>query len=91
MTTQEESKLRHLHKWRDKIIKKRGVDHSMILSNKQLLTLIRNPPTTLEELDKFHFLSDWKLQNYGITLLKALHSEPYDDLLEGLIPIKRKK
>jgi ribonuclease D len=91
MTTQEESKLRHLHKWRDKIIKKRGVDHSMILSNKQLLTLIRNPPTTLEELDKSHFLSDWKLQNYGITLLKALHSEPYDDLLEGLIPIKRKK
>lgn len=91
MTTLEEGKLRHLHKWRDKIIKKRGVDHSMILSNKQLLTLIRNPPNTLEELDKFHFLSEWKIKNYGSSLLKAIRSEPYDDLLENLIPIKKKK
>lgn len=90
MTPQEESKLRHLHKWRDKIIKKRGVDHSMILSNKQLLTLIRNPPQSLQELDTHHFLSEWKLIHYGKSLLKALHSEPYEELLEGLVPIKKK-
>ena len=91
MTSAEEAKLRHLHKWRDKIIKKRGVDHSMILSNKQLLQLIRSTPSTLEELDKFHFLSKWKVDNYGPSLLKALRSEVYDDLIEPLIPIKTKK
>lgn len=91
MTASEEAKLRHLHKWREKIMKKRGVDHSMILSNKQLLQLIRTTPDSLETLESFSFLSKWKIQNYGPSLLKALHSEPYDDLLEPLKPIKRKK
>lgn len=90
ITPSEEAKLRHLHKWREKIMKKRGVDHSMILSNKQLLVLIRDTPSSLETLEKFHFLSKWKLQNYGPSLLKALNSEPYDEFIENLIPIKKK-
>jgi ribonuclease D len=91
MTPVEEAKLRQLQKWRDKIIKKRGVDHSMLLSNKQFLHLIRNPPIDLEALKKEKFLSDWKIENYGPGFLKALKNEPYDEFIQHLKPIKQKK
>ena len=71
-------------------MKKRGVDHSMLLSNKQLLLLIRNPVKTLEELEEKKLMSSWKVKNYGPSLLKALGSEPYEDLISSLHPIKKK-
>lgn len=91
LTPQEEGKLRHLQKWRDKIMKKRGVDHSMLLSNKQFLYLIRNPKKDMEELRNEKLMSEWKLTHYGPSLLKALNNEPYEDLLKDLRPIKQKK
>ena len=91
ITPQEETKWRQLHKWREKIIKKRGVDHSMILSNKQMIHFIRTQPKSLEDLFQSGFLSRWKVENYGPSLLKALASEPYEELLDHLKPIKTKK
>jgi ribonuclease D len=91
ITPHEMGRLRHLQKWRDKIMKKRGVDHSMLLSNKQLLQLIRKPPKDIEELRKENMMSNWKVDHYGNSLLKALANENYEDLLSSLRPIVAKK
>jgi ribonuclease D len=90
-TEEEDLKLKNLHKWREKIMKHRGVDHSMILSNKQMIHLIRNEPKSLDDLTNSGFLSEWKVQNYGKSLLKALNDEPYDNLIKELIPITNQK
>lgn len=91
LTPHEMGRLRHLQKWRDKIMKKRGVDHSMLLSNKQLLQLIRKPPKDLEDLRAESLMSNWKVDTYGPSLLKALSNENYEELLGVLKPIKQKK
>ncbi len=91
ITPHEMGRLRHLQKWRDKIMKKRGVDHSMLLSNKQLLQLIRKPPKDIEDLRKENMMSNWKVDHYGPSLMKALANENYDDLLGLLRPIIAKK
>jgi ribonuclease D len=91
ISPEEEAKLKALQRWRDKIIKQRNIDHSMLLSNKQFLYLIRNPPKDLSELQKTKLMSNWKVNNYGPSLLKALNGEPYEDLIKNLRPIGQKK
>lgn len=90
MTPAEEVKLRHFHKWRDKIMKKRNIDHSMLLSNRQFLQILRTKPADLEALEKLEILSGWKVKNYGPSFLKMLKGDPYDDLINHLKPIGAK-
>ncbi len=82
------AKLVLLRKWRSKIIQKRKIHHTMIISNRQMLQLIQNPPKDLEELEKTNIMSKWKVQNYGPSLLKALNNEPYENLIAHLKPIR---
>lgn len=87
----EKAKLVLLRKWRTKIIQKRKIHHTMIISNRQMIQLIQNPPQNLEELEKSNIMSKWKVQNYGPSLLKALNNEPYDHLITHLKPIRAKE
>jgi ribonuclease D len=91
ITPKEEITLRYLHKWRDKIMKKRNMDHTMLLSNKQFLLMIRSMPMDIECIRKLGIMSEWKIENYGQSLLRALNNEPYDDLIQNLksIPVRK--
>ncbi|HMZ66964.1 MAG TPA: HRDC domain-containing protein, partial [Leptospiraceae bacterium] len=84
---EEETPFKQLRKWRDKIMKKRNMDHTMLLSNKNLIQIIRSNVSTLEELRNLSLISEWKIQNYGPSILKALKNEPYDDLINPLVPL----
>ena len=87
----EESLFKQLRKWRDKIMKKRNIDHTMLLSNKNLILIIRSKIDSLEELRALSLMSEWKVQNYGPSILKALKNESYDDLLNHLVPLSKVK
>ncbi|MBK6604279.1 MAG: HRDC domain-containing protein [Leptospiraceae bacterium] len=87
----EESLFKQLRKWRDKIMKKRNIDHTMLLSNKNLILIIRSKINSLEELRALSLMSEWKVQNYGPSILKALKNESYDDLLNHLVPLSKVK
>ncbi|MDX1960526.1 MAG: HRDC domain-containing protein [Leptospiraceae bacterium] len=91
ITPLEEGKLRGFHKWRDKVMKKRNMDHTMLLSNKQFLQILRNNCETIEDIQKLNLISEWKLKNYAPSLLKLIKNEPYEDLLENLMPIPKRK
>ena len=84
---EEEPLFKQLRKWRDKIMKKRNMDHTMLLSNKNLIQIIRSKVADLESLKSLSLMSEWKIQNYGPSILKALKNEPYDDLINTLVPL----
>jgi ribonuclease D len=88
---EEEPLFKQLRKWRDRIMKKRNIDHTMLLSNKNLILIIRSNVQNLDDLRKLSLMSEWKLQNYGLSILKALKNENYDDLLNHLVPLTRAK
>lgn len=63
----------------------------MLLSNKNLILIIRSKIDSLEELRALSLMSEWKVQNYGPSILKALKNESYDDLLNHLVPLSKVK
>jgi ribonuclease D len=88
---EEELQFKNLRKWREKIMKKRNMDHTMLPSNKQLLSIIRNSVQSLESLRSLNLMSEWKVNQYGNSIIKALNNENYDDLIQGLVPLNRPK
>ena len=88
---EEEQAFKQLRKWREKVMKKRNIDHTMLLSNKNLILIMRSDVKTLDDLRKLSLMSEWKIQNYGPSILKALKNENYDELLNHLVPLTRVK
>jgi len=88
---EEEELFKQLRKWRDRIMKKRNIDHTMLLSNKNLILIIRSNIQNLDDLRKLSLMSEWKILNYGPSILKALKNENYDELLNHLVPLNRVK
>ena len=43
----------------------------MLLSNKNLILIMRSDVKTLDDLRKLSLMSEWKIQNYGPSILKA--------------------
>lgn len=91
LNPEEEVIFQRLKKWRDKVMKHRNIDHSMLLSNKNLISVLQKNPQNIQELENMNLMSDWKLKNYGPMLLKALKNEPYEYLLKKMTVIKGKK
>ncbi|MCB1191482.1 MAG: HRDC domain-containing protein [Leptospiraceae bacterium] len=81
---EEKSLYKNLRKWREKVMKIRKMDHTMILSNKNLVTLIKSSPKNLDELRELSMMSEWKIRNYGPTLVKIIAKEPYEDTIREL-------
>ena len=91
---EEEEGFKNLRKWRERIMKKRNIDHTMLPSNKQILQIIRNKVSSIEDLEKLNLMSKWKLGNYGQSILLALKGENYDSFLAPLVvlpQVNRKK
>lgn len=91
LNPEEDALYNKLKKWREKVIRQRNVDHSMLLSNKNLVAIIKTMPANLDDLRKLNLMSEWKLQNYGPSILRAMRNENYDDLLKAMVVIRRQK
>lgn len=91
LKAEEENLFKQLRKWRDRIMKKRNIDHSMLPSNKHLITIIRANPKDLEGISSLGLMSEWKVKNYGPSILKVLTGENYDELIAGLTRVTRQK
>lgn len=89
LSVEEEKKFGALKKWREKVMNIRNFDHTLMPSNKQLMTIAKNPPGSLKELEALNILSGWKLKNYGPHILKVLEGSPYDEMLSGLSKISK--
>ncbi len=91
VSSEEEPKFKELRKWREKVMKKRNIDHSMLPSNKQILLMIRSNVESIEDISKLNILSKWKIENYGTSILKALKNENYDQELNNLKVLQNSK
>jgi ribonuclease D len=61
-----------LHEWRKARAAERGVESDVILSKEVLWALARNPPASLDDLDRVPGLGPWKRERYGAQLLDVL-------------------
>ncbi|MFW5709190.1 MAG: ribonuclease D [Chloroflexota bacterium] len=64
--------LREVYNLREAIAESRDVPPFKVLSNKALLELAQNPPSTIPELKRIHSLSARQVRRYGKRLLKAV-------------------
>lgn len=76
--------VRRLKRWRSRVAEYRGMDPSMIVTNKALFQLAEVKPRDLSELQKLQLLTDWKLRNYGEHLLGIVHGTYNGQLPEDL-------
>jgi ribonuclease D len=76
--------MKRLKRWRNRIAEYRGMDSSMVLSNRALQRLAETRPRTLEELRALDLMTPWKLAHYGDDALLVLANKHDGRLPEGL-------
>jgi ribonuclease D len=64
-----------LRAWRVGRAEQRGVDNDVVLTNDVLLAVARANPTTLSELSALGLMGEYKLEEYGPTLLAAMKGQ----------------
>lgn len=88
---QIEELFKRLKKWRTFVAEKRGMDASVILSNRVLKTIAKEKPSNQNDLKKLKLMSDWKLDHYTDQLISVLNQEEITDLPDGLIAVNKEK
>lgn len=81
--------MRRLKRWRTRIAEFRGMDPSMIVSNRTLQTLSEERPADLQQLQAMCLLTPWKLKHYGDHLLRVIANKHEGRLPEGLPRVLR--
>lgn len=61
-----------LHAWRKECAVKRNLDSSMILTKQTLWDLAAKMPQTQEDLAKIEGFGEWRMENYGASILKLI-------------------
>jgi len=69
----------------------RRMEHSLLPSNKQLIVILKANPQNLDELRSLKVFSDWKVDNYGPSLIAALSGLNYDSMINRLSPVRSKE
>ncbi|TGL56288.1 ribonuclease D [Leptospira ognonensis] len=87
----EDKRFQNAKKWRLRIMRIRRMEHSLLPSNKQLITILKANPQTQEELRALNVFSPWKVENYGPSLLAALQGLNYDSMVNRLSPVRSKE
>ncbi|MCC5815233.1 MAG: HRDC domain-containing protein [Leptospira sp.] len=82
----EREVFRRLKKWKEHIQKIRKMEHSLLPSGKHLIEIINRSPQNLQELGEMKILSDWKVQNYGPSILAALKGDSFEDKVPNNLP-----
>lgn len=63
-----------LRRWRTERAQARGVDPDIVMSNHELLAIVRQRPRTMAELTAIPTIGEWKAQTYGVEILEILRS-----------------
>lgn len=90
LTGEEADRFKRLRQWRETIMSIRRMGHNLMPSNKNIAEIAKKNPKSIEELRELGIFSNWKVENYGPSLLAAIQSKPYETTLSGLVPIKKK-
>jgi ribonuclease D len=64
-----------LRAWRGQRSAERGVEADVVLTNEILLAIARAAPTSLDMLEELAVMGPWKLEEYGVDVLKVLATE----------------
>ncbi|BDA77208.1 ribonuclease D [Leptospira kobayashii] len=91
LNEEEDKKFQNAKKWRLRVMRIRRMEHSLLPSNKQLIAILRANPQNIEELKALHVFSDWKVENYGPSLLTALGGVHNDSMLSKLVSVRSKE
>jgi ribonuclease D len=87
----EDKRFQNAKKWRLRIMRVRRMEHSLLPSNKQLIVILKANPQNLVELQALNVFSEWKVENYGPSLLAALAGQNYDSMTNRLSPVRSKE
>ncbi|MDZ4728119.1 MAG: ribonuclease D [Leptospira sp.] len=91
LNEEEDKKFQLAKKWRLRIMRIRRMEHSLLPSNKQLIVILKANPQNLDELRSLKVFSDWKVDNYGPSLIAALSGLNYDSMINRLSPVRSKE
>jgi ribonuclease D len=69
---QVQARYDRLRAWRAQRASEREVDADIVMNNDALMTIARAAPTSLDSLANLGVLGAWKLQEYGVELLRVL-------------------
>ncbi len=84
---EKQALFRQFKKWKEYIQKIRKIEHSLLPSAKSFLEMIQKHPENLEDLKAMNLMSDWKVENYGPSLLAVLKGEPFEDKIPKGLPV----
>ncbi|EQA35670.1 3'-5' exonuclease [Leptospira inadai serovar Lyme str. 10] len=87
---EDADRFKRLRQWRETIMSIRRMGHNLMPSNKNIAEIAKKNPKGIEELRELGIFSEWKVQNYGPSIINALQSKPYETTLTNLVPIKKK-
>ncbi len=77
--------VRRLKRWRGRIADYRGMDPSMIVTNKALFRIAESKPADLSDLKGLELLTEWKTELYGVDLLDIVNDR-YNGQLPADLP-----
>jgi ribonuclease D len=72
---EEEEIFKRLKQWRQSVADYRGMESSVILSNRVLRKILHARPTGVDDIRQMHLMTEWKVRHYGADLLRVLYGE----------------
>ncbi|PJZ69931.1 ribonuclease D [Leptospira perolatii] len=90
LSSEETDRFKRLRQWRETIMSVRRMGHNLMPSNKMIAEIARKNARSLEDLRDLNLFSEWKILNYGPSILQAIQGRPYETTLTHLVPIKKK-
>lgn len=87
----ERDKFRRLKKWKEHIQKSRRMEHSLLPSSKQLIQILKSNITDLEGLRNLKIFSEWRVNNYGPSIVAVLNGNPFEPHIPPNLPMVNSK
>ena len=75
----ERALFNHLREWRSALAHAEGIPPYVILTNKQLVAIVRRRPDSPTALGHIEGIGPGKLKHYGAAILERLHGAPADE------------
>lgn len=88
-----EDRFKRLKKWRQQTADYRGMDSSVILSNRVLRKIAEAVPKSYDEIAAFKLMTKWKLDHYAKPLLNVMAGSPIEENLPDVarLPEERRR
>jgi ribonuclease D len=76
MSESERALFQHLREWRSKQAREEGLPSYLILTNRQLVTLVRRRPESATAVGHIDGIGPGKVERYAQAILRLLHGTP---------------